>query len=104
MQIADSVIRLDLANSSDHTKAGPIVTKYLTRLGFAPTFVVANKVCWNKHFFLLFCVKFTSLQLPLLQNHGLDVTLNLFVGLGMSEKVFFCFIPSFHFSPTNTLL
>ena len=84
MQISESAIRLDLANSLDHTKAGPIVTKYLTRLGFAPTFVVANKVCWNKHFVLLFCAKFTSLQLPQLQNNGLDVTLNLFVGLGMS--------------------
>ena len=57
MQISESVIRLDLANSSDHTKAGTIVTKYLTRLGFAPTFVVANKVCWNKHFFFAFLCK-----------------------------------------------
>ena len=53
-------------------------------MGFVPTFVVANEVCLNKHFFLLFCVKFTSLQLTQSQNHGLDVTLNLFVGFHMS--------------------
>ena len=53
-------------------------------MGFVPIFVVANEVCLNKHFFLLFCVKFTSLQLTQSQNHGLDVTLNLFVGFHMS--------------------
>ena len=54
MQISESVIRLDLPNSSDHTKADPITAKKIHRLRIVPTFVVANKFCLNKrHYFFV---------------------------------------------------
>ena len=87
MQISESVIRLDLANSSDQIIQKPV--QWLLEITNSPG-IRAHFCCCKQSlleetfFFLLFCVKFTSLQLAQLQNHGLDVTLNLFVGLHMS--------------------
>ena len=57
MQISEGVIHLDkLPNSSDHTKADPIIVKLLTHLLFEPTLFVASKFCLNKQLLLCFFV------------------------------------------------
>ena len=95
MQISESVIRLDLPNSSDHTKADPITAKKINRLRFVPTFVVANKFCLNKRHYCFFrgvvgVGEFTLMQLRhhrILRHKIVPVCCSLYVGLWLLNVV-----------------